>query len=183
MDEKWAMIDIETLGTGDMPVILSIGIILFNPWEDYRNIDIKDLNTLYLKPSIESSIAIDCEIDDDTLTWWSTQDEEIINEAFSEEGREDIQEVMKKLYKFSRNCDFYWAHGAVFDYNILEHVAKKLQRGVPWRYWQVRDTRSLFGLVDAKLPEAARHNALYDSYRQVIGLQNVFRLLKIVNYS
>jgi len=41
----------------------------------------------------------------------------------------------------------------------------------------------LFGLVDAELPEAARHNALYDSYRQVIGLQNVFRLLKIVNYS
>ena len=183
MTENWAMIDIETLGTGDMPVVLSMGIVLFDPWEDYRETAIEDLNTLYLKPTVESCTDIGCEIDEDTLDWWSTQDVEIIEEAFSEDGREDIQEVMKKLYKFSRNCDFYWAQGAVFDYNILEHVAKKLQRGVPWRYWQVRDTRSLFGLVDAELPEALRHNALYDSYRQVIGLQNVFRLLKIVNYN
>jgi len=183
MHEKWAMIDIETLGTGDMPVILSVGIVLFNPWEDYRNVDMKDLTTLYLKPSIESCVAIGCDIDDDTLTWWSKQDEDIISDAFSEEGREDIQEVMKKIYRFCQTCDFFWAQGAIFDYNILEHVAKKLQRGVPWKYWQVRDTRTLFGLVDAELPEAALHNALYDAHRQVIGVQNIFRLLKIANYN
>ena len=52
MLEKWTMIDIETLGTGDMPVILSIGIILFNPWDDYRSTDLNDLNTLYLRKSL-----------------------------------------------------------------------------------------------------------------------------------
>ena len=182
MTENWAMIDIETLGTGDMPVVLSMGIVLFDPWKDYRETAIEDLNTLYLKPTVESCTDIGCEIDEDTLDWWSTQDVEIIEEAFSEDGREDIQEVMKKMYKFCSSSNFYWAQGAIFDYNILEHIAKKLHRGVPWKYWKVRDTRTLFGLVDAEMPDEAKHNALYDAYRQVIGVQNVFRLLRISNY-
>ena len=183
MLEKWTMIDIETLGTGDMPVILSIGIILFNPWDDYRSTDLNDLNTLYLKPTIESCTDIGCSIHENTLDWWAKQNAEVVDEAFSNEGREDIQEVMKKLYKFCANSDFYWGHGAIFDYNILEHVAKALHRGIPWKYYQVRDTRTLFGLIDAKVPTDAKHHALHDAYRQIIGVQNIFRLLKISNYN
>ena len=68
------------------------------------------------------------------------------------------------------------------DYGILEHVAKALERGVPWKYWQVRDSRTLFGLVDPQLPQMSKHHSLYDAYRQAVGVQNVFRALKISDY-
>ena len=47
MVERHVMIDIECLGTGDMPVVLSIGIMKFNPWADYREIPISQLPVSY----------------------------------------------------------------------------------------------------------------------------------------
>ena len=182
MVEKWAMIDLETLGTGDMPVVLSIGIIIFDPWKDYREIPFEELNTLYLKPDIESCQEIGCSIDEATLEWWAQQDPAVIEETFSSENRISIRQSMKDLYRFCSGSDFYWGHGAIFDYGILEHVAKALERGVPWKYWQVRDSRTLFGLVDPQLPQMSKHHSLYDAYRQAVGVQNVFRALKISDY-
>ena len=179
MVERHVMIDIECLGTGDMPVVLSIGIMKFNPWADYREIPISQLQTKYLKPTFESCQEIGCEIDEDTLDWWAKQDPKVLDEAFSEDNRISIRKAMRELYRYCLGSTHYWGHGAIFDYNILEHVALKLQRGVPWRFYQVRDSRTVFDMANPERPDDLKHHALHDCLSQVIGVQNVYRKLNV----
>ena len=179
MAERHVMIDIECLGTGDMPVVLSIGAIKFNPWGDDRGVDIRALQTRYFKPTFDSCQEIGCDIDEDTLDWWAKQDPKVLDEAFSEEGRVTIRRAMRDLYRFCIGCTHYWGHGAIFDYNILEHVAIKLERGVPWRFYQVRDSRTIFDMANPDRPDDLKHHALYDCLSQIIGVQNVYRKLNV----
>ena len=65
-----------------------------------------------------------------------------------------------------------------FDLMIIEEVCRRLELGVRWNYYNIRDTRTLFDLgVDPKMPKADKHHALHDAFRQVIGVQNVMREL------
>ena len=176
---RHVMIDIECLGTGDMPVVLSIGIIKFDPWGDYRDMPIESLRTKYLRPSFESCQAIGCDIDEDTLDWWAKQDPVVLDEAFNEEGRISLRKAMKELYRHCLGCTHYWGHGAQFDYGILEHIAAKLERGVPWRFYQVRDSRTVFDMANPDRPSDLKHHALYDCLSQIIGVQNVYRKLNV----
>ncbi len=178
MKNKHVMIDLETLGTVNMPVVLSIGVVKFNPWEDYRNKPIKTLDYQYYKPTLESCINLGCSIQDDTLNWWKKQNREVIEEVLSDNGRESIQRIMKDLYRFCNGRNVFWGQGAIFDYDILEDIANTIPIGVPWKYHQIRDSRTLFDLAKPEMPPAT-HNALDDCYRQIIGVQSAFRKLQI----
>ena len=145
---RHVMIDIECLGTGDMPVVLSIGIMKFDPWADFRDRHIDQLQSMYLKPTFESCQDIGCTIDEDTLDWWAQQDPKVLDEAFSEDNRMSIRKAIRVMHRYCLGASHFWGHGAQFDYGILEHIAAKLERGVPWRFYQVRDSRTLFDLAD-----------------------------------
>ncbi len=179
MKNNHVMIDLETLGTNNMPVILSIGVVKFDPWDDYRNQPIELLNYKHYKPSLESCINLGCTIHKDTLTWWSKQNPNIIEEVFTDNNREPIQKIMKDLYRYCSTCIKFWGQGAIFDYSILENIALKIPHGVPWKYYEIRDSRTVFDLIDPEMPNAATHDALDDCLRQIIGLQTCFRKLKI----
>ena len=64
-----------------------------------------------------------------------------------------------------------------FDMVILEHACRQIQQAVPWDYYNVRDTRTLYDLTDAELPNFSGHHALYDAMKQAIGVQNCYRKL------
>ena len=176
---RHVMIDIECLGTGDMPVVLSIGIMKFDPWADFRDRHIDQLQSMYLKPTFESCQDIGCTIDEDTLDWWAQQDPKVLDEAFSEDNRMSIRKAIRVMHRYCLGATHFWGHGAQFDYGILEHIAAKLERGVPWRFYQVRDSRTLFDLADPERPDDLKHHALYDCYSQIIGVQNVYRKLNV----
>ena len=179
MTYRHVMIDIECLGTGDMPVVLSIGIMKFDPWADFRDRHIDQLQSMYLKPTFESCQDIGCTIDEDTLDWWAQQDPKVLDEAFSEDNRMSIRKAIRVMHRYCLGATHFWGHGAQFDYGILEHIAAKLERGVPWRFYQVRDSRTLFDLADPERPDDLKHHALYDCYSQIIGVQNVYRKLNV----
>jgi DNA polymerase III epsilon subunit-like protein len=165
------MIDIETLGTKPNSVILTIGAIRFNrkqkivPFEKLKNY-------FYRKIDISSCVKIGLEKDNDTLKWWESQHEDIRKEAF-EGKREDLKKVLLDFSNWVSKDSFIWSHGASFDTVILENAFKKCGLQTPWKFFNVRDTRTvydIFGIKKEDMPSEQNHNALYDCWRQIIGI-------------
>jgi 3' exoribonuclease, RNase T-like len=174
---KHLMVDLETLATTPDASVLTIGAVKFNP--DHSFIDRSKSNIFYRRISLESCSELGLVEDPGTLDWWAKQAPEIIEEAFHPENRHPIQQVMEEFTKFCWGCDRYWSHGSIFDIIILEHIYRKLGKGAPWNFWDVRDTRTLFDLgYDPEMPKDAKHNALEDAYRQARGVQNMMAKIK-----
>ena len=174
------MVDLETLGTKPNSLMLTIGAIRFNPWKNDIETDMNDMDTFYRRVSFESYDGLDHVIDDATLEWWGNQDESIRAEAFAEDDRHDIRNVLADFHKWCGGVDAIWANGTGFDLNILEHFSRELRRGVAWNYWQARDARTLYALVPGLArPQGAAHHALWDCWSQLVGVQAAFRALNI----
>lgn len=181
------MIDIETLGTGPGAVVLTIGAIRFDPFADDRNsVDLENkkinMDVFYRRIDPESFTWPSAFIHDATLEWWGKQSAEVREEAFTELDRVSMADAMRDLYKWTGVIDRAWANGPAFDMVILESHAKELQRGVPWKYYQVCDTRTVYGLVEHERPNPALHHAAWDCWSQIIALQSCFRNLNIKQY-
>ena len=168
------MIDLETLATTPDAAILTIGACLFDP----RGKDIH--KTFYQRIQLETQEKYNRVINEDTLAWWSKQDKQIQEDAFGEgNDRIDLTEAMKKLYTFGLGTSNVWSHGAIFDIVILEDVCKKLQQAVTWKFWEVRDTRTLFDLANVSINIEGKHNALNDAIAQSKAVQQSYAKLKL----
>ncbi len=174
------MVDLETLGTKPNSLLLTIGAVRFDPWANDSDTPVEELDHFYRRVSIESFEGIDHNIDDATLAWWGKQSEEVQAEAFAEEDRHPIDQVLSDFYKWCGGLNAIWANGSGFDLNIIEHFSRELKRGVAWNYWQARDARTLYALVPGlERPKTAKHHALWDCWSQVVGVQRVFQHLGI----
>lgn len=174
MIKKHLMVDLETLAVSPGAVVLSLGAVHFDPLGTGYN------DTLYFKINLDDQDALGREIDPNTLDWWSKQDPAIMEEAFSADDRISLTDATNRFHKFAWGCDAYWSHGATFDLVILENIFGQLKKSVPWSYWQLRDTRTLFDLGhDPEMPQARKHDALQDAIRQAIGVQNVYKKLGV----
>jgi len=171
------MIDLETLDTKPSAAILTIGAIKFDPFgDDLHN---KSCEKLYIKVDLDSCDKLGLTTSQSTIDWWSQQSKEAQDEAFSTEGRIPIHEAMTKLYKFCWGAQRVWSHGAAFDIVICENVFAKLEKMVPWNFWQVRCTRTLFDIgINPERPPVLAHHALEDAWNQAVGVQNVMRTLR-----
>tara|TARA_B110001454_G_C12662945_1_gene410301 strand:+ start:306 stop:845 length:540 start_codon:yes stop_codon:yes gene_type:complete len=173
------MIDVESLSTQPDAVLLTFGAIRFRPSDNDVEKDAFEMEHFYRRIDPESCTKLGLRVDEPTMEWWAKQDDDVKAEAFSLEDRCDIADVMKDFYMFCKGCDHFWAHGSIFDIMIIETINRILQRGNPWKFWQIRDTRTLYGLVDMKLPKTAKHHSLYDCYNQILGVQASFAQLGI----
>ena len=166
------MVDLETLATSPDAVILTIGAVTFDPASN------RIFDKLYYRVDIESCDRLGMTVNDDTVEWWSKQAADVQTEAFAEDNRLPIEEVIEKFHKFAWNCDAFWSHGATFDLVILDCYYRKLNKVPPWNFWQIRDTRTLFDLgYDPEMPKEGLHNALEDASRQAMGVQTIYRKL------
>jgi len=166
------MVDLETLATSPDAVILTIGAVTFDPASN------RIFDKLYHRVDIESCDRLGMTVNDDTVEWWSKQAADVQTEAFAEDNRVPIEEVIEKFHKFAWNCDAFWSHGATFDLVILDCYYRKLNKVPPWNFWQIRDTRTLFDLgYDPEMPKEGLHNALEDASRQAIGVQTIYKKL------
>jgi exodeoxyribonuclease VIII len=171
---KALMIDLETMATGPSATILTLGAVIFNPWGNGYS------DKLYFRVDIDDQDALGREVDPNTLDWWSKQDPAIMEEAFSPDDRVPLKQAVDQFHKFAWGCDTFWSHGATFDLVIMENLYKQLGKPLPWNFWQLRCTRTLFDMGwDPDMPKANKHNALEDAIRQVAGVQNIYRKLNI----
>ena len=168
------MIDLETLATTPNAAILTIGACKFDP-------KAKEIHsTFYERIKLESQEGYGRVINEDTLGWWSQQDPQIQEDAFGEgNDRIDLRDAMKKLYTFGLGTTNVWSHGAIFDVVIIEDICRSFQQAVTWKFWEVRDTRTLFDLADVSVRIEGKHNALTDAVAQAKAVQQSYQKLKI----
>jgi len=171
------MIDLETLDVLPTATVLTIGAVKFDPFGN--ELDSPSMDSLYIKVDLDSCDEIGCTASDDTLAWWASQSEEAQAAAFDPTDRVSVAEAMKQLYKFAWGTKRVWSHGAGFDVIICENLFRKTGRALPWKFWEVRDTRTIFDLgISPDRPPVLKHHALEDAWNQAVGVQNVLRTLR-----
>ena len=166
------MIDLEGLATGPDTCILTIAAQAFDPF-GHGHYD----QSYYARVTLESQP--DRAIDQGTIDWWATQPAIVRDEAFNEEGRIPLDQALDELGKLIWHSKLIWAQGPTYDMNILEHAYKSYRKPLPWKYYMVRDSRTVFSLwPDQPIPPTS-HHALEDCRRQIGMLQNTLRHLKV----
>lgn len=176
------MIDLETCGTCPNTMILTIGAIAFNPYtgevlgEPY-----------YDKINLDSYRAYTpgFTFDGNTLAWWMSQPDEARLEAFTGE-RHELADVLTSFIEWCQNVSKgknirIWSHGASFDVPIISYAFAMLGLEAPWKFWDVRDTRTLFDICGldyrkvGSVPLGGKmypsHHPLGDCARQIEGVK------------
>ena len=172
-----AMVDLETLGTKPNCVILTLGALKVNPQSDEEPKD-----GIYQKFDVDEQVTLGRSQDDSTLEWWAKQPKNIQDEAFTDEGRISPLQATKELNKFLVGVDVIWAQGPAFDIVILENLYQQLGLPLPWNFWQIRDSRTLFSLLDKdprKAIQQEAHNALADCYFQAKCVQQAYKRIGV----
>ena len=170
------MIDLEGLGTGPDTTILTIAAQSFDP-----------LGSGYYDQKYYARITLESQenrsIQQGTIDWWATQPAAARDEAFNEEGRIPLDQALDELGKLIWQSKRVWAQGPTYDMNILEHAYKSYDKSIPWQFYAVRDSRTVFGLWPALPKPPTSHHALEDCRRQIDLLQETLKYLKVTDLS
>ena len=172
-----AMIDLETLDTKTSSQILSLGAVKFNALSNEE-----PYSDLYLKPDIDQQNKKGRTTSESTIEWWDKQDPLIKEEAFSSKGRMDIETMLDQLTEWLVGVDTIWGHGYGFDISILEDLYRNWDRPIPWNFWQIKDSRTLFSCCKEdprKSMQSDLHNALSDAYYQAKSVQVAYKELGV----
>ena len=165
------MLDIETLATTPDAVVMSVGVVKFDPQSG------TPYNKTLWRPDIDEQTERDRHVSDSTLEWWGKQADHIQEDAFSDEGRIPVTEFMKELNRYCVGMDKIWCQGPQFDMLILEILYIQWGHHFGWQFWQVMDCRTLFQLMPVDPRKAIQqdlHSADADAYYQAIGVQQCY---------
>jgi hypothetical protein len=102
-------------------------------------------------------------------------------EALGDSNRVSLDEMTAGLNRFLVGVENIWCQGPAFDIVILENLYRQLSKPTPWQFWQIRDSRTLFGVHGdpREKDRKAAHNALMDCYYQATGVQQIYKSAKI----
>lgn len=166
------MIDLEGLATGPDTTILTIAAQAFDPF-----------GTGYYDKHYYARITLESQenrsIDNGTIEWWATQPDHAREEAFGEQDRIPLDQALDELGKLIWHSRLIWAQGPTYDMNILEHAYKSYNKPLPWKYYQVRDSRTVFSLWPEQPIPVTSHHALEDCRRQIGMLQITLQHLNV----
>lgn len=162
------MIDVETLSTRPDAVIIQIAAVKFEFKSDKTE-------NFVANCSMKSSIELGLHTDKATLDWWKEQPPEVLKSILKDTI--PISDSINQFIDFvSPSKDMvFWANGMNFDYPVIESTCRALDVPVPWKYWNLRDTRtvySIFGLDWRNYPRiGSYHNAIDDCLTQIKALK------------
>lgn len=173
------MIDLETMSTRSNAVILELGFCFFDPFGE----GIEYSHTMH--PDVEEQILAGRHMMYSTVRWWMRQDElarkKITNEAIVPRAIGDFLSDIDQAWGHIP-IEGIWGHGANFDPPILADLFEQYQRKVPWKYNQVRDTRTVFMLWPTEMIKAEiKHSAEDDAIAQALTIQAALRRMPKLN--
>ena len=170
------MLDLESLGTRPDCAILTLGAVKFDPYTPDAFGD-----SLYLRIDVDEQLALGREVQQDTIDWWGRQAADVRDEALDPAGRVSLDTLYKDLNRFCVGAENIWCQGPAFDIVILENIYRQMGWPTPWQFWQIRDSRTLFGVHGdpREKGKAGLHNALEDCVSQAQGVQEIYRSLKL----
>lgn len=157
------MIDLETFGTGELPMIVSIGWAVFD--ED------KILGSGVMHPVLEGNI------DSDTVMFWLKQDDDARSKIYDVTRGASLTHCLLELAGFIDESDItgVWANGVSFDLRILKEWYEIKNILVPWKYYSERCMRSFKELDVPRISPGVAHCAESDAIAQAKTVQNVWR--------
>lgn len=156
------MLDLETLGTRPGSIILAAAFVRF---EDEAHC------TLNLER--DSQVVLGgCFAEQSTVEWWQKQDP-----AAWQMATQNPVDTLAALGYFGQWLEwaasgrdlFIWCHGAGFDAPLLGELYRLFGLPTPWKWWNVRDTRTLYDLSGVDVRDFAvppPHVALNDAIGQ-----------------
>ena len=189
---KYCMIDLETLSTRANAVILTIGAIKFEVETDikrYRTIlkegfsddDVYSTDYFYKRIRLDSYSDTEMfSIDEKTVQWWESQEDDVKQEALMHPDRVSLDKALQDFSDWFKSTDSNGdnikiiGNGSSFDCTILGEAFLALRIEIPWKFWNIRDLRTIFDLGKVRmnqLPDSSKHHALFDCFRQIIGFQ------------
>ena len=171
------MIDMETLGFHPDTTVLTVGAVHFDPYDISKEPD----HPFYVRLNVDEQSALGRTTDESTIEWWGNQPQSAQDEAMSDENRIGLIDFTVQLNKYLVGVDKIWANGPTFDIVILENLYRMLNTPVPWQFWQVRDSRTIYDLGDDSLKKnnTSAHNALADAFCQAKAVQAIYAELGI----
>jgi hypothetical protein len=178
------MVDLETLGTRGDTAFLSIGAVAFDPFSD--GVPFGGQRAFYRNVDAQSCIDLGLRVDGSTVMWWFGK-EDAARRALTDPRPEPVGQVLSAFsswYKSHavRYKTCVWSHGATFDIPIISEAYARIGHKPPWEFWDCNDTRTVFRLAGAKLPNAdtrgGGHNALNDCVAQAEHLQRCIAMLR-----
>ena len=170
------MLDIETLGTRPGCVVVTLGAVKFDPYTQEM-----PGPGIYMRLDADEQIALGREVQEDTMLWWMKQAEDVREEALGEGDRVSLATMYHDLNKFLVGVENIWCQGPAFDIVILENLYRQMGWPTAWQFWQIRDSRTLFGVHGdpREKGKAGLHNALEDCVSQAQGVQQIYHALKL----
>ena len=172
------MIDIETLGTEPDCVVLSVGAVKFNPFNNEE----PHAKTLW-RPCAETQMDNERSVLESTLEWWAKQPAHIQDEAFSENFRMTVTSFMGELNKYLVGVDKVWCQGPQFDMVILENLFTQFNHHKGWAFWQIMDCRTIFNMMPVDPRKAIQqnlHSADADAYYQAVCVQQTYNHFSVL---
>lgn len=161
---KHVMLDLETLGTIPGSAVISIGAAEFE-------LDGSIGKTFKQNITAASCREIGLIEDPATHKWWTEQSKEAQDRII--QNRKPVTEVASLFHSWfmSTGAEFVWGNGATFDVVLWESVCRKLGISAPWKFWNVRDMRTLIHLFEFDVRTMNRvgvhHDALDDVKFQI----------------
>lgn len=173
------MIDIETMSTLPNAAICSIGAVKFDRFsEDLR----LNRETFYRRVDMKSCEDLGLDFDKNTKKWWREQGENASKEIFTDDNRHPLQIVLQDLKEFigdKKDTIKIWSQGPLFDIVILENAYRKCGIEIPWKFWNCRDTRTVYDVAKMRYRNNSNaHHALSDCQVQILFLQSALRILQ-----
>ncbi len=157
------MLDLETFGTSAGCVLRSIGAIVFDPRqgiaeEFYQNITEEDQTILGAVKNPQ------------TVAWWEKQSKES-QEVFTDDQVRLEVAMIRFIDFWQRNrLKYLWSQGSNFDGILLQWSIELVDKKVPWRFYNTRDTRTAYDMAGFDPKSMKRqgvyHNALDDAKHQ-----------------
>lgn len=175
-DKRHVMMDLETWGTRSGSALRSVGAVVFDPKETGV-----DAETFYANIDRQSCSDMGLTEDASTVAWWDRQSAEA--EATLAVDQRPLREVVRDFNRWFRatGCAHVWSHGASFDVVLWEWACLACDEKEPWKFWDVRDTRTLYHLAGVDLKSVPRdgvhHNALDDAVHQARCVQLAYQTL------
>jgi len=173
------VLDLETLGTSNSPVITQIGAVAFDIKTG------KKVREFMLNVTIDSCLKAGLKPDGSTIKWWMTQSKEVRDEVFNSDQVVTISKALNAFRDWvttlSASVDggkknvYLWGNGILADNTWIKGANEALNIPEYLSYQNHRDVRTLLDLASTHIGESksiitkqitsegSHHNALADA--------------------
>lgn len=174
MTAEHVMLDLETLGTGNDAVILSIGAVKFTADE------ITDRFHVAIDPVSCEQLGL--KIDAATVLWWLGDDRAEARKSLAEHQKIDLPSALIGFTNWFNGAAAIWGNGSTFDNVILRSAYKACHYDYPVRFWAdlcYRSVKNLVPEVELGTRVGIHHNAVDDAETQARHLQAIIAHLGV----